>query len=184
MVENMPILPTRYDNVRCRHVAGDQTLVLHCHHFAALTTQLANDCSLLDAKKLLGECSEDAFYTVLTNYYRDKNIKELRERIAIGERYFAEAGLGCMNVVFAGWSAGEVELKRSHVDEGWVKKWGASPIPVNHIGCGYVTAMFSAIFDRQKRTYLAAERQSIACGADVSVITVTDIEETCIREGK
>ena len=171
------ILQAIFDNNRCRHIANGQTLVLHCHHFASLTTQLANDCSLLDAKKLLADCAEDTFHTVLTDYYRINNVSGLGERIEAAERYFSEAGLGKLNIIFAGSCAGEVELKHSHVDEGWIKKWGNSPLPVNHIGCGYVTALFSALFDRPKRSYTAKERQSIACGAPVSVISVTDIIE-------
>ena len=169
------ILQARYDRDRCRHIATDgQTLVLHCHHFASLTTQLANDCTFLDGKKLLAECAEDAFYTVLSDHYRQKNVTDLRKRIETAERYFAECGLGKLKVNYAGLCAGEVELKHSHVDEGWVKKWGVTSKPVNHIGCGYVTALFSAVFDRPKRSYVAKERHSIACGDDVSIITVTD----------
>ena len=170
-----PILRTSFDKTRCRHVANGQTLVLHCHHFASLTTQLASDCTLLDAKKLLAECSEDTFYKVLTDYYRDNKTKSLKDRIKVAECYFAEAGLGKLRVTYAGLCAGEVALEHSHVDEGWVKKWGKSPKPVNYIGCGYVMALFAAAYDRPVRTYIAKERQSIACGAKVSVITVTDV---------
>ena len=133
MIAYKPILQTIFDNDRCRHIADNQTLVLHCHHFASLTTQLANDCSLLDAKQLLVECAEDAFYTVLAEYYCKNNVSDLRERIEAGERYFSEAGLGKLKVNYAGSCAGEVELKHSHVDEGWINKWGESSVPVNHI---------------------------------------------------
>jgi len=170
-------MKARFDSDRCRHVANDQTLVLHCHHFASLTTQLANDCSLLDAKELLAECAEDAFHAVLDDYYRANNISDLKDRIEAAEYYFSESGLGKLKVTYAGTCAGEVELAHSHVDEGWIKKWGTASEHVNHIGRGYVTAAFSAFFDRPKRSYAAVERQSIACGAPVSVITVTDIIE-------
>ena len=169
-----PIMRPVYHRDRGRHIAEGKTLVLHCHHFAALTTQLANDCSLLNAKKLLAECAEDAFHTVLTDYYRLNGVGDLKERIWAAERYFSECGLGKLKVSFAGVCSGEVKLLSSHVDEGWVKKWGVSLAPVNYIGCGYVTALFSAVFDKPKRFYSAKERQSIACGAPVSVITVTD----------
>ena len=169
------ILPTTFDKDRCRHIGDGETLVLHCHHFASLTTQLANDCTLLDGKKLLAECSEDTFYKVLTDYYRDNGVNYLKDRIEIAERYFAEAGLGKLIVKYAGICAGEVVMEHSHIDEGWVKKWGIATQPVNHIGCGYVTAMFSAVFDKPIRFYTAKERQSIACGADVSVIIVTEV---------
>ena len=175
ITKNKTILRTNFDSDSCRHIANDQTLVLHCHHFASLTTQLANDCTLLDGKKLLAECAEDTFYKVLTDYYRQHNIYDLQNRIEIAERYFAEAGLGKLAVKYAGSCAGAVIMEHSHVDEGWVKKWGTASQPINHIGCGYVTALFSAIYDKPVRTYIAKERQSIALGADVSVITVTDI---------
>lgn len=174
MITDKPIMQAIFDTGRCRHIAAGQTVVLHCYHFTSLTIQLANDCSLLDAKKLLAECSEDAFYTVLANYYRDNNIIDLRERILIAEQYFSEAGLGKLKVKFAGLCAGEVELSSSHVDEGWIKKWGYVSYPINYIGCGYVTAVFSAIYNRPKRTYSAREYQSIACGDKSSIITVTD----------
>jgi hypothetical protein len=174
MSENKRILKSRFDTKRARHIANGQTLVLHCHHFASLITQLANDCTMLDGKKLLADCSEDTFYKVLTDYYTQNNVTGLTERIEIAEQYYGEAGLGKLVVKCAGSCAGEVEMLHSHVDEGWIKKWGKSTTPVNHIGCGYVTALFSAVFNKPVRTYVALEHQSMVSGAKTSVITVTD----------
>ena len=166
-----------FDKERCRHEINGLTSVLHCHHFASLTTQLANDCQLLDAKRLLRECAEDTFYRVLTDYFRQNDITGLNERIQVAQQYFAEVGLGKLIVRFAGPYSGEAVLEHSHVDEGWVKKWGITDKPVNHIGCGYVSAAFSAIFGRGKREFTARELQSIACGADVSIIGVVDVTD-------
>jgi len=163
-----------FDKDRCRHEMNGLTAVSHCHHFASLTTQLANDCELLDAKKLLAECAEDAFYTVLTNYYRQHGITDLNERIRIAEMYFAEVGLGKLKVKYAGPYSGEIVLEYSHVDEGWIKKWGLFDKPINFIGCGYATALFSAIYDRGRREFSAKELQSIVCGAEVSIIEVVE----------
>ena len=163
-----------FDKDRCRHEINGQTYVLHCHHFASLTTQLANDCKLLDAKKLLMECSEDAFYQVLTDYYRRNNVTDLASRILVAEQYCSHVGLGKMKITYAGPYSGEVVFEHSHVDEGWVKKWGVTDKPVNHIGCGLVTAVFSAIYGCNTRKYRAKEVQSIACGAKTSVIKVTE----------
>ena len=163
-----------FDKERCRHEINGLTSVLHCHHFAALTTQLANDCELLDAKALLAECAEDTFYKVLTGYYSQHGVKELAERIKIAEMYFAEVGLGKMRVKCAGPYSGEIILEHSHIDEGWLKKWGIFDKPVNYIGCGYATSVFSAIFDRDRREYSAKELQSIVCGAKVSIIEVVE----------
>jgi hypothetical protein len=148
--------------------------VLHCHHFATLTTQLANDCGLLDGKKLLAECAEDTFYSLLISYYAEHAVTALAERIAVAEQYFSAMGLGKLAVKYAGPYSGTVELEHSHVDEGWLKKWGRANKPVNHIGCGYITALFSAVYDRPRRDFQARETQSIAQGAEVSIITVTD----------
>ena len=166
-----------FNKEKCRHEINGLTAVLHCHHFASLTTQLANDCQLLDAKKLLRHCAEDTFYTVLTDYYQQNKIVEVTERLRIGEQYFAEVGLGKLKVTYAGPYSGEVILEHSHVDEGWIKKWGRTDKPINHIGCGYVCALFAAAYDRNRREYTALELQSMARGADSSVIRVMDITD-------
>ncbi|MFP3043795.1 hypothetical protein LQZ19_18440 [Treponema primitia] len=70
-------LEHRFDQKTCRHTINGITAVLHCHHFATLTTQLANDCGLLDGKKLLADCAEDAFYQVLSSYYKEHSIQEI-----------------------------------------------------------------------------------------------------------
>jgi hypothetical protein len=177
MIEKRLMTKHSFDKERCRHEIDGLTYVLHCHHFATLTTQLANDCQLLDAKKLLMECAEDTFYVVLTDYFRKHNITGLAERIQVAEQYYAEVGLGKMKVTYAGPCAGEVVFEHSHMDEGWIKKWGVTDKPVNQIGCGYVTALFSAIYDRDRRKYQAKEVQSIACGAKTSVVKVTDVTD-------
>ena len=177
MTEHKLQMQHTFDKERCRHEINGLTSVLHCHHFATLTTQLANDCHLMNAKKLLMECAEDTFHLVLTDYYRRHNVTGLAQRIQVAEQYYAEVGLGKMKVTYAGPCAGEAVFEHSHVDEGWIKKFGVTDKPVNHIGCGYVTAVFSAVYDRGKREYRAKEVQSIACGAKVSVIKVTDVTD-------
>jgi hypothetical protein len=165
----------RFDQKTCRHTINGITAVLHCHHFATLTTQLANDCGLLDGKKLLANCAEDAFYPVLSSYYKQYGVQGIRERIEIGEQYFSAVGLGKLKVKNAGPCSAKVILEHSHVDEGWIKKWGKADKPVNHIGCGYVTALFSAVYDRPRREFNAVEEQSIVTGSDTTVIIVTDV---------
>ncbi|MCL2766348.1 MAG: hypothetical protein FWD21_01515 [Peptococcaceae bacterium] len=174
MIANKPVLQAIFKREHCRHVSGSHTLVLHCNHIVSLISKLANECSHLNGKKLLSESSEDVFYSVLADYYLENSICSIDKRIEIAERYFSEAGLGKLTVKYAGLSAGEVELKFSLVDESWLNKWGQATTPINYIGCGYVTALFSALFDKPRRSYAAKEQQSIACGADVSIITITD----------
>ncbi|MCL1851435.1 MAG: hypothetical protein FWF88_00165 [Peptococcaceae bacterium] len=167
-----------FDKERCRHEINGLTAVLHCHHFASLTTQLANDCQLLDAKKLLMQCAEDTFHLVLTDYYQQNAITGIEERLHVGEQYFAEVGLGKLKVSYAGPYSGEVVLEHSHLDEGWIKKWGRTDKPINYVGCGFVCALFAAAYNRNRREYTALELQSIARGADVSVIRVMDVTDS------
>jgi hypothetical protein len=166
------VLNKVFDARSCRHKMGDNTVVLHCHHFATLYTQLAMDCSLLDAKKLLVECSEDTWADFLNEYYSTQGISRVEERIALAEQLYAATGMGMMRVLCAGPESGEVTLEHSHVDEGWLKKWGKHDTPVNYIGAGFIAALFAAVFNRPARSYDVIETQAIVCGASCSNFTV------------
>ncbi|MBN1346125.1 MAG: hypothetical protein JXQ73_25785 [Phycisphaerae bacterium] len=166
------VLDHKFDPKACRHSLGGATYVLHCHHYATLYTQLADDCGMLDGKKLLAEVSGDVFGRELSRYYECHGIEDIADRIAIAEQYYAVAGLGQMKVICAGPEGGEVELLHSHVDEGWIKKWGKRDKPVNFITCGYIAGVFAAVFDRDPRTYQVGETDSIVTGADRSKFQV------------
>ncbi len=165
-------LDHRFDPASCRHSLNGFTSVLHCHHYSALYTQLADDCGMLDGRKLLSECAEDSFFEVLSAYFKAKGMECIEDRIAIAEQYYAAVGLGGMKVVCAGLDSGKVELSHSHVDEGWMKKWGKRDKPVNFITQGYVAALFSAVFGRPPRTYRVDETEGIVTGAEKSTFTV------------
>ena len=161
-----------FDGKECRHYTNGHVSVLHCHHYATLYSQLADDCGMLDGKKLLAEVAEDIFMEVLKSYYEDHGITDLRERIAIGEQYFAASGLGMLEVICLGDESGAVEMTRSHVDQGWVKKWGTREKPVNFIGCGYIAGMFAAVLDKPARSFRVEELQSLVSGAECSKFNV------------
>lgn len=162
----------RFNAQTCRHTLNGSVAVLHCHHFTSLYSQLADDCSLLDAKKLMAEVSEDTFWEILQDYYNRNNICSLNERIAIAEQYYSYIGLGRLKVGCAGSDGGEVELTRSHVDEGWIKKWGQRSQAVNFLTCGYIAALFAAALNRSPRAFRALETQSIVSGASSSKFQV------------
>lgn len=166
------VLNKEFDAKSCRHKIDGNAAVLHCHHFATLYTQLAIDCSMLDAKALLAECAEDAWEEFLSGYYRNQGISSTTERIALGEQAYAAAGLGKMRVTCAGPESGEVIIEHSHVDEGWMKKWGKHETPVNFIGCGFIAGLFAAVFGHPVRSFVANEIQGIVCGAPCSRFTV------------
>jgi hypothetical protein len=166
------ILDHKFDPKTCRHTLNGAVSVLHCHHYADLYSQLANDCGMLDGKKLLAECAEDCFMDILASYYSEYGVTDIDEKIAIAEQYYAATGLGQMKVLNAGPESGEVELIHSHVDEGWMKKWGKYEKPVNFITCGYIAGIFNAIFDLPTRTFSVTEEASIVAGAERSQFKV------------
>ncbi|MGV8119460.1 MAG: hypothetical protein AB2L14_06810 [Candidatus Xenobiia bacterium LiM19] len=158
------VIDRRFDRKTCRHTLNGQLVVLHCHHYAALYSQLADDCGLLDAKKLLAEVSEDTFYKMLSDYYALYGIDRIDDRISIAEQYYAALGIGKMKVIYAGNESGEVELIHSHVDEGWVKKWGNRESPVNFITCGYIAALMASVYGKQPRMFTVVEAESMVAG--------------------
>ena len=169
MLQNAIRLDHNFDRQRCRHYLNGEVYVLHCHHYATLYSQLADDCGMLDGKKLLSEVAEDTFYDELSKYYRDHNVQGTEDRIAVAEQYYARTGLGKMQVRCAGTDGGEVELLHSHVDEGWIKKWGKRDKPVNFITCGYIAGMLSAVFGKPRRSYVVIETQSLVKGNERSL---------------
>jgi hypothetical protein len=89
----------------------------------------------------------------------------------VGKEYFCVMGLGKLEVQGTQ-EGGEVRLTHSHVDEGWVKKWGKHDHFINHFACGYVAAMFTVAFAKPPRSYLVTETSSIVVGDPVSALVV------------
>ena len=167
-------LTHRFDADSCRHYIGDLVSVLHCHHYATLFTQLAIDAKeLVDGTKILFEVTEDVVHGVLSKYFAQNGIAAIQERLEIGQQLFSFYGLGKMAIVSPGSDGGTVELSAAHVDEGWLKKWGKSTIPVNFIGAGFVAGFFAAAYDKPVRTYQVEEKQSRVMGAGKSVLAVS-----------
>ncbi|MGQ9652160.1 MAG: hypothetical protein ACUVXJ_18845 [Phycisphaerae bacterium] len=165
MEETQLILDHKFDPQTCRHMVNGEPMVMHCHHFITLYTRLAEDCGMLDGKKLMAEVAEDTFQEMLSKYYQEHEVTDVTDRITIAEQYYSALGLGQMKVLCAGTDGGEVELTHSHVDEGWLKKWGKHENSVNYITSGYIAGLFSAVFGQPKRHFNAVETQSIVCGA-------------------
>lgn len=165
-------MESAFDPRSCRHLVEGQSYVMHCHHYATLYTQLAEDCGMLDGKKLLAETAEDTFYEVLSAYFEKYNVKTVAERLSAGEQYFRTTGMGVLKVVNAGADGGNVELPSSHLDAGWIKKWGKTSKPVNHLTRGYIAALFAAAFGKRRRSYAVLETASIASGAPQSCFSV------------
>jgi hypothetical protein len=157
-----------FDLKRMRHYLNGTQTVLHCHHYASLFTQLACDAEHLNGPALLSEAAAETFYPILKDYYINNHILEFSDRISIAEQYFAYIGLGDLRFEFAP-GRGTAILRHSHIDEGWLKKWGANPERVNFIGEGFIGAACAAIFDLRIDAEIAVkETQSIVMGASRS----------------
>lgn len=162
-------LKHEFDAGRMRHYLNGQLSVLHCHHYASLYTQLAIDAQ---ETELLAGVSEETFAGVLTDYFEANGVESIDERVAAACDYFAVMGLGKMSVSYLGNDSGQIVLEESHVDKGWIKKWGQFDAPVNHIGRGYIAGMFSAIWGKPLRTFQVRETESIVMGAEKSCFKV------------
>ncbi len=156
-----------FDSDRMRHYLNGKVSVLHCHHSATLFTQLATDAEDMNGPALLTEASSETFYPVLRDYYRENTVSEIDDRIAIAEQYCAFIGLGEIELGFSD-NTGYASMKHSHVDEGWVQKWGQRDSRVNFIGEGFIRAAWAAIFDKSPSECKVEETQSIVSGSSTS----------------
>jgi hypothetical protein len=160
-----------FDENTFRHSFGGHTYVLHCHHYMSLTTKLAEDFADIGGPKVLREAAEDSIRPVLDSYHKEHGITDPAQRLKVGAEFFTFMGLGLMELAGTA-SGGEVKLRHSHVEEGWIKKWGKHDKPVNHFTCGFVAAVFAAAFDKPARSFDVAERSSIVMGAPESALAV------------
>ncbi len=140
--------------------------VLHCHHFITLYTQLAMDA---EETNLLEEVAQDNFYDVLNKYFVEHNISDLQEKAEISCQYYSVLGLGTIDIKYISESSAEIVSKNSHIDKGWVMKWGNNDKAVNFIGRGYISAMLSVILAKPIGTFKTYEIKSIVKGDNETV---------------
>ncbi len=162
-------LQHHFDHQHKKHFLNSHPIVMHCHHYAALYTQLA-----LDSKEttVLAEVAEDTFFSVLNDYFLQHHIEIISQRIDIACEYFSAFGLGKMQVNYLGDYSGEIELLSSHIDEGWLKKWGHHDVPVNYLTAGFCAALCSSVLNQPLRAFKIKEIRSIVMGAETSLFKV------------
>ncbi len=160
-----------FDEKTFRHALNGHGVVLHCHHYMSLTTKLAEDFADLGAPRVLREATEDSIRPMLDSYIKEHGVASPEERLEVGRQYFAAMGMGTMEIT-GGASGGTATLKHSHVDEGWLQKWGPHDKPINHFTCGFVAAAFAAAFDKPARSFQVTESASMVMGAPASVLAV------------
>ncbi len=158
----------KFDPIKCRHFINNVCSVLHCHHFATLYTQLAMDATDFNGVKHLVTTSEAVFFDVLDQYCKQSGIISVEDKVEIAQQYWKAVGMGL--ICFTGIGKYEViaEMEYSHLDEGWLKKWGGSEKPVNFITAGYVSAVAALVNDKPPGSFIAREAKSLACGDEKS----------------
>jgi hypothetical protein len=158
----------KFDPITNRHYMNGFCTVLHCHHYATLYTQLADDAEQFKGISLLKEASEDTFYEVLDDYYKKHGIETIDEKVSIAEQYWQAVGMGLIRFTGVGKYATTAVMEYSHLDEGWLKKWGSRDKPVNFFTCGFVAAVAALINGKKPRSFTVKEHKGLVCGDDVS----------------
>ncbi|ABQ27499.1 hypothetical protein [Geotalea uraniireducens] len=160
------------DNETFRHYLNGHAVVMHSHHYLALITKLAEELSDIGGPQLLKDVVEESMWAVLNDYVQKNGQTSPLQRCNVGREYYSVYGLGKMKVAGTE-SGGEVCLIRSHIDEGWIKKWGHHTKPVNHFTCGYIAAMFAVAFDKPAKSYRVTEAESMAVNGTEGTFIVT-----------
>jgi hypothetical protein len=158
-------IKAKFDPEKCRQYLNDELTVFHCHHYSALFTQLADDAEIFKGAKLLRDAASESMLPVLTSYCANNNINSVEDKIDVAQQYYAYVGLGSVSINVAAKTA---EMKHSHVDQGWIKKWGKRDKPVNFIGQGFLAAAFALAEGGDPSAYDVQETQSIVSGANTS----------------
>ncbi len=160
-----------FDDKTYRHYMNGFLSVLHCHHYLCLTTKMALDFDVIGGVRILMETAEDTIRPLFDDYISKNRVTSFKDRILMGMEYYAIMGLGRMKVS-ANEQGGKVQLLRSHVDQGWLKKWGKNDKHINYFTRGYVAAMFAAALDKPARSFTVTELESIVTGDKAGILEV------------
>jgi hypothetical protein len=161
-----------FDAERKLQYVNGEVAVLHCHHYATIFTKLALDMAHLEGPDHLRTAMEETAYLTLQRRFLVDGVRSATDRQILGKRYFALAGLGQLEVE-ANENGGSATMRHSHLDEGWVKKWGVSKRPVNLIGQGFLAGFWSAMFEKPVGHYKVRETESLVSGASASRFMIT-----------
>jgi hypothetical protein len=154
-----------------RHYLNGHPVVMHSHHYLALITKLAEDLAAVDGPQILADAVEDSMRAIFEDFFEKNDIGDLKDKSAVCTEYFSTFGLGKI-AINGNEHGGEAQLSRSHLDEGWLMKWGEHDKPINHFTRGYVAAIFAALFGHPPRSYRVTETAAMVTGEDQSVFVV------------
>jgi hypothetical protein len=160
-----------FDKTTYRHKYNGTTMVMHCHHYMSLLTQLAMEFADVHGTDILSSAAEDSLRPVIEESAKRQGLSSPQDILTIGRELYQQLGMGLMSVT-GNEAGGEVTLLRSHVDQGWTKKWGKASIPVNFFTRGFVAAMFCVAYGKPANSYKVDEVQSMAKGDAATSFTV------------
>ncbi|MEE9912943.1 MAG: hypothetical protein K4571_14610 [Deltaproteobacteria bacterium] len=160
-----------FDEKTYRRYMNGFLTVMHCHHYMSLLSKLAMDFDDIGGSRVLCESAEDSVRPMIDDYCAKNNIASFEDKLDVGRQYYSVMGMGMMDVTGDKYQ-GKATLTRSHVDQGWAKKWGNHDAPVNHWTRGYLAAMFAAAAGKAPRSYEVVEESSIVMGQPTSTFTV------------
>jgi hypothetical protein len=141
----------RFDPVSKRHYLNQWNAVLHCHHYSTLFTDLAVCTRSFGGIEKLVEAGDKVF-----------------GMLAIAEQYWRVMGMGMIKIFTSDKTSGSATMEYSHLDEGWLKKFGHWNSPVNFFTQGFLAGFFGAAYGLPFGSYEVAETQSLVRGDDIS----------------
>jgi hypothetical protein len=160
-----------FDPVTYRHYMNGFLTVLHCHHYMCLYTEAAEKFEDCGGTTILKEVTEDAMRPIFDDYYQKHNVADPVARLEVCSGFYAAMGMGKL-IVEGSDKGGTAKLIASHVDQGWIKKWGKRDKPVNYFTCGFLAASMAATFGLSPRSFEIVEEKSIVKGDSVSVFQI------------
>lgn len=167
-----PARPAFFDPTRCRQVADGRGIVLMSQHYAVLSVRLAEEAEFLPGVEILRRTVETTLLGILRDLIQEGGLEGRDARAELCRSYWAACGMGDLRIDRCDPEGGTAEMRRSHVDEGWLRLWGRRDRPVNLFTQGFLAAVWSAVGDEPTGTYQVREVQSLVSGASSSVFTV------------
>lgn len=160
-----------FDDKTYRHYLNGTLTVMHCHHYMALATQLAEQFTDIGAPEIMAGAVEDSVRPMFDEYFLNNGVSNTADKMAAAADYYSVIGMGKMQASGTE-QGGEVLLSSSHVDKGWELKWGKRDTPMNYWTRGFIAAMFAATFGKPARSYQVEEVEALITGAPQSKFTV------------
>lgn len=166
----------RFDNTTKLMYVNNIPSVMHCHHYTTNFIDLALQFEEMGAVEKMINAAEDSFFLLFKKYFITEKIESKEDKKQICEEMYAALGLGAMKIKHFSEKEGSAELHHSHIDEGWLKKFGKIDRPINFITLGFLKAVFNTIFSKTIRAYKVIEEESLVLGAEKSRFSIQLIE--------